>query len=100
TGGDLLLQFQVQDTGGTLNGCVDLDPTQQTMTIHVNTTPPVDHAPLGTTGSVTALEDVTYQFTAANFGFSDPNDTPANNFFAVKVSSLPATGSLKDNGNP
>ena len=31
-------------------------------------------------------------------GFSDSNDSPANTLFAVKVSTLPAAGSLWDNG--
>ena len=43
-------------------------------------------------------EDTAYTFAAADFGFTDPNDTPANALAAVKVTSLPAAGSLKLNG--
>src|SRR5207253_696657 len=34
----------------------------------------------------------------ADFGFTDPNDSPANTLLAVKITSLPAAGSLTDNG--
>src|SRR5439155_1245151 len=39
-------------------------------------------------------------FAAADFGFSDPNDTPANSLLAVKITTLPSAGSgtLTDNG--
>src|SRR5262249_56611301 len=40
-------------------------------------------------------EDSSYVFAAADFGFSD---TDGNAFLAVKVSSLPAAGTLTDNG--
>jgi hypothetical protein len=87
--------FQVQDNGGTANGGVDLDPTAKTMTINVT---PVNDAPVGTNNTVTTLEDTPYAFTAADFGFSDPNDTPANTLLAVKVTTLPSAGTLQDNG--
>ena len=32
--------------------------------------------------------------TAADFGFSDPNDTPANNLLAVKITTTPSSGQL------
>ena len=38
-------------------------------------------------------------FTAADFGFSDPNDSPANALLAVKITTLPVAGSLTDNGS-
>ena len=67
--------FQVQDDGGTANGGVDLDPSANTMTVDVTS---VNDAPAGTDKTVTTLEDTAYTFTAADFGFSDPNDAPAN----------------------
>ena len=67
--------FQVQDNGGTANGGVDLDQTANTMTINVTA---VNDAPAGTDNTVTADEDTAYIFAAADFGFTDPNDTPAN----------------------
>jgi VCBS repeat-containing protein len=39
-----------------------------------------------------------YTLTAADFGFTDPNDTPANPLAAVKISSLASSGSLKLSG--
>ncbi|MCY2987509.1 MAG: Ig-like domain-containing protein [Planctomycetota bacterium] len=57
-----------------------------------------NHAPIGTAKTVTMLEDTAYPFAASDFGFSDPNDTPSNNFLAAKVTTTPAAGSLTDNG--
>ena len=52
------------------------------MTINVTS---VNDAPAGTDNTVTTNEDTAYTFTAADFGFSDPNDTPANSLAAVKI---------------
>ena len=57
---------------------------QSPKTITVNVTS-VNDAPAGTDKTVTTLEDTAYTFSAADFGFSDPNDTPANNLLAVKI---------------
>src|SRR5947199_38129 len=37
-------------------------------------------------------------FWACDNGFTDPNDTPANSLAAVKITTLPATGTLHNNG--
>src|SRR5438034_1260522 len=87
--------FQVQDDGGTANGGVDLDQSANTMTIDVTS---VNDAPAGTDKTVTTLEDHNYTFGAADFGFSDLNDTPANSLLAVKITTLPLAGTVKDNG--
>ncbi len=87
--------FQVEDEGGTSNGGSNLDATPRTMTINVTS---VNDAPLGANKTVTTLEDMAYTFTAADFGFSDPNDTPANNLLAVEITTLPGAGTLTDNG--
>src|SRR5207249_2421517 len=68
--------FQVQDDGGTANGGVDLDQSPNTMTINVTG---VNDAPAGANNTITILEDHSHTFTVADFGFSDPNDSPANN---------------------
>jgi hypothetical protein len=47
---------------------------------------------------VTTNEDTTYIFTTGNFGFTDPNDTPANNLSAVKITTLASDGKLKLSG--
>ena len=47
---------------------------------------------------MTTLEDTAYTFAAAEFGFTDPNDIPPNNLKAVEITTLPAAGTLTDNG--
>src|SRR5436305_1298011 len=63
-----------------------LDQAANTMTVNVTS---VNDAPQGTDNTVTTNEDTAYPFTAADFGFSDPNDTPPNSLSAVKVPRLP-----------
>ena len=58
----------------------------------------VNDAPSGSTNTVTTSEDTAYTFTAADFGFSDPNDVPPNSLLAVRIATLPAAGSLTLNG--
>jgi hypothetical protein len=87
--------FQVQDDGGTANGGVDLDQSANTMTVNVNS---VNDEPAGANKTVTTNEDTAYTFAAAEFGFTDPNDTPANSLAAVKITSVATDGKLKLNG--
>ncbi len=58
----------------------------------------ISQAPAGTDKTATFNEDTTYFIRTSDFGFTDPSDFPANTFAAVKIASLPATGSLKLNG--
>jgi len=58
----------------------------------------VNDAPDGTDKTIVTREDTAYVFSAADFGFADRNDTPANALEAVKISSLPAQGTLLFNG--
>lgn len=90
--------FQVQDDGGTDDGGVDTDPIPRTMTINVMSSSFVNHAPIGADNTVTTLENTDYVFGAADFGFTDPNDSPANNLRAIQITSLPSGGTLSDNG--
>jgi hypothetical protein len=83
--------FQVRDDGGTANGGIDLDPTPRTLTIDVTS---VNSAPQGSDATVTLLEDGSYTFGAASFGFSDAQDTPANALLGVVIGSLPGAGTL------
>ena len=62
------------------------------MTVNVTA---VNDAPSGTNNTVTTLEDTAYTFAAADFGFSDPNDSPANALLAVKITH-PAGGGHAD----
>ena len=81
--------FQVRDAGGG----TDLDPSPNTLTIDVNA---VNDAPAGTDRIVSTDDDVPYVFTAGDFGFSDPNDNPPNALLAVKVTTVPSAGVLKN----
>ncbi|MFO1019827.1 MAG: cadherin-like domain-containing protein [Planctomycetales bacterium] len=94
--GDASFTFQVQDDGGTANSGNDTS-SEKTLTVDVTS---VNDAPAGTDATVTTPEDTDYAFTAADFGFTDPNDSPANSLLAVKITTLPATGSLSLSGNP
>ena len=58
----------------------------------------VNDAPAGTNNTVTFNEDTSYTFSAADFGFTDPNDSPANALAAVRIATLPTAGTLTDNG--
>ena len=58
----------------------------------------VNDAPIGTNKTVTTLEDTAYTFTAADFGFTDPSDSPVNALANVKITTLPGSGSLKLSG--
>ena len=58
----------------------------------------VNDAPSGTDNTITIDEDATHTFAASHFGFSDPDDSPANNLAAVKITTVPASGSLKLDG--
>src|SRR5690606_29494337 len=57
--------------------------------------PDINVAPQGADKTITAEEDSTYTFSVDDFGFSDPDDDPANKFLAVKITSLPLLGTLK-----
>src|SRR5205085_185171 len=81
--------------GGTANGGVDIDLTPKTLTVDVTT---VNDAPAGTSNTVTTLEDTAYVFAVADFGLTDPSDTPPNALLAVEITTLPAAGTLTDNG--
>jgi VCBS repeat-containing protein len=58
----------------------------------------VNDAPAGADKTITAIEDIAYQFQAADFGFTDVHDNPANNLASVLISALPVTGTLKLSG--
>ena len=58
----------------------------------------VNDAPYGADKTITTLEDTAYNFTAADFGFSDPADaisaSGANSFQSVILTSLAGAGTL------
>ena len=87
--------FKVQDNGGTANGGVDTDARARTMTVAVT---PVNDAPKGTSKTVNMLKNKVYTFAAADFGFNDASDMPADTLQAVKITKLPRAGKLTNNG--
>ena len=67
-----------------------------TVTItNVNETPPA-----GTDNAITMNEGATYTFVPADFGFTDPLSSPADNFKTLHIASLPTAGSLLVGGVP
>src|SRR5207247_3475388 len=89
--------FQVQDTGGTANGGLDLDPAPRTMTLQVIRS--IGEHFGGTDGTWFGLEDASYTISQSNFGFVS-FDEPPTNLRAVKITTLPARGTLVENGVP
>ncbi|MBN2577591.1 MAG: tandem-95 repeat protein [Pirellulales bacterium] len=83
--------FQYQAYDG-----IDLgDPTTVTIDVH-----PLGHAPVGTSGMILVPEGAAYALQAADFGFTDPDDTPADPFSRVKITTLPTAGILTLAGIP
>ncbi|MDH7944292.1 hypothetical protein QGM61_10715 [Pseudohongiella sp. SYSU M77423] len=93
--------FQVRDNGLDLitgrDGSIDLDPSPNTIQVNVT---PVNDAPLGSGNNVTLNAISAVTFSEADFGFSDPDDSPANTLLAVRIVGLPNAGSLLLAGNP
>lgn len=56
--------------------------------------------PQGTGTGIRLVEETTYAFRSADFGFTDPLDGPADALKRVRVVDLPPVGSLRLNGNP
>src|SRR5262249_41216581 len=58
-----------------------------------------NHPPSGADKSVSLFRGVTtYVFTAADFGFSDPSDSPANSMLGVVVVTLPLSSASANSG--
>lgn len=71
--------------------------SEQSFTVNVVN---VNDAPAGTDATVSTNEDTAHTFSAADFGFTDPADSPANNLSAVIITTLPAAGQLALSGVP
>jgi len=56
----------------------------------------INHAPQGTSTTITLNENGSYTLQEANFGFSDPNDSPPNGLLAVEITTTPTAGTLVD----
>lgn len=84
------LTFQVQDDGTT---GANEDPTPRTLHFDVPS-----HAPMGADGQVTLAKGQGYTVAPAHWGFSDPNDQPADSFTGVRIAALPSGGTLRVGG--
>ncbi|HET6975060.1 MAG TPA: Ig-like domain-containing protein [Pyrinomonadaceae bacterium] len=89
------LQIVSDDQGNTGTGGPLTDTDSVNITVNA-----VNDPPSGTDNTVSTAEDTAYTFTVADFGFSDPNDTPPNTLLAVKITTLPALGTLTNNNVP
>ncbi|MEM7067356.1 MAG: choice-of-anchor C family protein [Pseudomonadota bacterium] len=87
--------FQVQDNGS--NGGATEDPTPNTITFNVDS---ISDAPEGADNTITINEDTPHTFSAADFGFSDPNDNPADTFTGIRIVGGSGSGTITLNGNP
>ncbi|MBK7238557.1 MAG: tandem-95 repeat protein, partial [Sterolibacteriaceae bacterium] len=58
----------------------------------------VNDAPSGADNTIVIDEDTARTFIAADFGFSDPNDSPPNTLNGVRISTLPGAGALMLSG--
>ncbi|MDJ0784048.1 MAG: DUF2341 domain-containing protein, partial [Desulfosarcinaceae bacterium] len=59
----------------------------------------VNDAPEGANNTVTTSEDTDYVFSAADFNFTDPIDSPGNNFSNVIITSTASNGTLYVDAN-
>ncbi len=92
--GTASFSYTIQDNGQSA-GVNDFKTATATASFSVTAVP---DAPVGTATTITATEDTPRAFTAADFGFTDPNDTPANTFSGVVITTLPSAGTLTNNG--
>jgi len=76
------IRYTVSDGSATMTGNLSIGIT------------PVNDAPAGADKTITTREDTGYTFNAADFGFSDPTDSPANALSTVRITTLPAAGTL------
>jgi hypothetical protein len=74
------------------------DGSLTTGTSFVLTVNSVNDAPSGTNATVVTSENEQYTFATANFWFGDAADSPANILSGVRITTLPAVGTLQLNG--
>ena len=65
--------------------------------VTVTPAPPPSGEPTSTNATLTALEDTATALSASDFGYADPN-LPPSPLAAVRITSLPAKGMLKNGG--
>ena len=74
-------------------------PTGTVLKLNLGGLSVINHAPSGTNKSISMTAGGTYTFATADFGFSDPQDSPPNALLAVKITTLSTAGSLTDSGS-
>ncbi len=68
-------------------------PLSDTDTVAITVTS-VNDAPNGADKTIQLSEGGIYTFKLSDFGFTDPNDTPANGFLNVTINTIPVNGTL------
>ena len=79
------------------SGTTDPVMGNNTATAETTVTAP-NNPPEGTDNAVSTNEDTSYSFAAADFGFTDPSDTPPDALLAVKITTVATNGKLKLSG--
>ena len=90
---DFTLGVTATSTEGPAGGTASNGPLSLSVTVTR-----INRAPQGSNSTVTIDANTTYVFGASDFGFSDPLDSPSDNFLAVQITTLPAAGTLTNNG--
>ena len=85
-------------TTGALSAVVTTNGQSSGTAVQVATVVIASAPPSGANKSINLAAGATYTFTASDWGFSDAGDTPPNNFSAVRLTTLPGTGSLTVDG--
>jgi uncharacterized delta-60 repeat protein len=86
-------------TTGALNAVVTTNGQSSGTAVQVATVVIASSPPSGANKSINLAAGATYTFQTSDWGFSDAGDTPPNNFSAVKLTTLPGTGSLTVDGS-
>ena len=96
-GGQLVFTPTAQYNGSTsFSYTVSVNGITETATVNV-TVASVNDAPAGADKTIATSEDTAYTLTVADFGYSDPNDGPANALAQVIIGA-PSAGTLTLNG--
>jgi hypothetical protein len=86
--GAATITFTVVDDGGTAGVGQNADTSPNVLTLNINA---VNDAPAGANNGASVMDNATHVFTVADFaaGMTDANDSPANSFAGVRITTLP-----------
>ena len=82
--------FRVVDNGGTADG--GQNTAAQVNTLEFGILPPPNTPPIASDNTIDVREDTAYQFSFADFGFSDPSD--GHGLLSVTIIDTPVNGNL------